>query len=204
MATSELIDVTADLDGFFRQVVNGAVREGHLDASDATRMYLVALLADYAKPGALKRETLRRPFTFLLRDALRAQGAERFERLRSLGDDVLYVTGFFGDHLDRRGVERQYVTGVGSRAYDEAAAILKRMGPDDATGPDVFAELAARFDGFVDVVRDVSDAIYAMNARAPADVVDLYERWMKRGSTSLAEALVSWGIVPRPSDGTLH
>jgi len=28
---------------------------------------------------------------------------ERFERLRSLGDGVLYTSGFFADHLSTRG-----------------------------------------------------------------------------------------------------
>ena len=56
-------------------------------------------------------------------EALRLQDAGvRFERLRVIGDGVLYGCGFFGDHFEARGVDRQYLHGLGTRAYGAASS----------------------------------------------------------------------------------
>jgi len=91
---------------------------------------LAGLLADYAKPDRLEAEALDRPLTLLLDEALHTAGRERFERLRSLGDGVLYTSGFFADHLSTRGVELRYVRALGARAYDSAAAMLRQSAGD--------------------------------------------------------------------------
>ena len=202
MSQKALIDVSCDLNGFFDQVVRAAVRSQGCSASNATLFYVVTLLADYARPDGLNREVLRQPLTVLMQQALQSQGAERFERLRSLGDSVLYVSGFFGDHLASRGVEPRFVAVLGSRAYDEAAAILRSAGT--VSGPDVLGELSSKFDRFVRVIAAVADAVQAMAARGPEDILEIYERWLRTGSVSLAEALAAWGVTPVRGDATLH
>src|SRR5690606_1847992 len=127
--TTESIAPTLDLCGnvaqFFRAVLNDAIEEHGVQADDATETYLVALLADYTRPDQLSGETLSRPLTLLLDEALQAAGYDRFERLRSLGDGVLYVSGFFGDHLKYRVVALYYVSSLGVRGYVDAAQILR-------------------------------------------------------------------------------
>ena len=203
MSQKALIDVSCDLNGFFDQVVRAAVRSQGCSASNATLFYVVTLLADYARPDGLNREVLRQPLTVLMQQALQSQGAERFERLRSLGDGVLYVSGFFGDHLASRGVEPRFVAGLGSRAYDEAAAILRSAGTQ-SDGPDVLGELSSKFDRFVRVIAAVADAVQASAARGPEDILEIYERWLRTGSVGLAEALAAWGVIPVRGDATLH
>jgi hypothetical protein len=203
MAETELIDVQANLREFFSEIVQDSVKSQSCRASDATVLYLSALLADYGKPAQFRREVLGQSFTLLLQDALQSQGAERFERLRRLGDDVLYVAGFFGDHLANRGVGVTFASALGSRAYNEAAAILRSSG-SSSSGPDVFGELSENFEGFVTVVSDVADALYAMRARGPRDVLEVYERWQRTGSDNLAGALVTWGLIPQRGDETVH
>jgi hypothetical protein len=197
------IDLTADLRGFFGEAVASAAENRDTPASDATLLYLAGLLADYGKPQTLERKVLTRPFTLLLQEALESLGPERFNRLRCLGDDVLYVTGFFGGHLERRGVPLAFVRGLGSRAYDEAANILRAAGPDSSS-PDVFGELSTNFGAFVDIVSEVADGINARSARSTRDMLDVYERWLKTGSETLGNALCSWGVVPRRASGGLH
>src|SRR5829696_6790394 len=88
--------------GFFHEVVGDAVRTQQLDATDQAMSYLVALLTEFAHPDPDREDTFDRPLAFLLDEALRTTGAERFQRLRALGDGVLYLTGFFGDHIETR------------------------------------------------------------------------------------------------------
>jgi hypothetical protein len=181
--------------GFFGEVVEDAMKSRRVDATDSATRYLVGLLTDYAHPGRRAGEALDRPVTLLLDEALRSPDpAERFERLRTLGDGVLYGCGFFGDHFEARGVDPKYLHGLGTRAYGAAGSML-RHSVDDTT-PDLFGELAGKFDAFVDVLADVANATLAMGDDSSRGLLKMYERWLKTGSERLATALTSRGVVP--------
>jgi hypothetical protein len=181
--------------GFFGEVVEDALRTRRVDATDGAAQYLVGLLADYARPGGRAGETLERPVTLLLDEALHASDpAERFERLRVIGDGVLYGCGFFADHFEARGVDVKYMCAIGTRAYGGASSMLRRHADDG--GPDLFAELADNFQVFVDVVADVADATITMGVENSLGLVKVYERWLRRGSERLAVALTARGMVP--------
>ncbi|MEZ4223616.1 MAG: hypothetical protein R3B13_21890 [Polyangiaceae bacterium] len=200
---SPKIELAGNISEFFSGVVSDAMRARRVEATDAAESYVVALLADYARPGTLSEETLSRPLTLLLDEAMQASGHERFERLRTLGDGVLYVSGFFAEHLETRGVERTYVSALGSRAYETAATMLRRGG-GESSGPDVFAELALKFRQFADLLADVATALQARAARTDGAVLKLYERWLETGSSSLAEALTARGMMPTRGTGALN
>ncbi|MGH7269824.1 MAG: hypothetical protein ACREJ3_05280, partial [Polyangiaceae bacterium] len=124
------IVAASSVSSFFFEVVEDSLRLQHVDATDGAAHYLVALLAAYAHPDRRASDTLDRPLTILFDEAIRAvDPADRFERLRALGDAVLYGCGFFGDHFEARGVNTEYLRGLGTRAYGAAGSILRR-GPD--------------------------------------------------------------------------
>jgi len=189
------IDLSASLEGFFGELVLAAREERQVPATDAATAYLTALLTDYARPGALSRDTLERPFTLLLAEAEESVGGERFERLRAVGDGVLYVSGLYSEHLQTRGVALRYVRSVGARAYYGARHMLHGAG---AASPatDVFGELAEHFDAFVELLGAVADRMIARGVGSNGDIVKLYERWLRTGSSALGEALVAKGLVP--------
>jgi hypothetical protein len=194
---------SVDVDTFFEEAVRDAARGRGYDPDAPSALYLSGVLSAYARPEWLSRTGLERPLTFELAEALRTAGAERFSRLRELGDHVLDLSGFFADHIETRSVPPTFVRGVGRAAYDAAGAMLRRVG-GDARGPDVFDELAANFDELAAVLTDVADALRAASAKDPRSVLDLYERWMRRGSSALAEALTRAGVVPTRGNGTVH
>lgn len=187
--------------GFFVEVVEDAMKARRVEATEGATHYLVALLADYAHPDRTAGEALERPMTLLLDEALHAPDpGERFERLRVLGDGVLYGCGFFGDHFEARGIDLAYMHGLGMRAYGAASSMLRAQ-----EGPDVFGELADRFGVFVDVVAEVADATIAMGTESPKGLLKVYERWLRTGSERLASALTSRGVVPtRRTRGVLQ
>jgi hypothetical protein len=181
--------------GFFHDVVEDAIKARRVNATDGATRYLVALLADYAHPAKDAGDALDRPLTLLLDEALRlSDRAERFQRLRVIGDGVLYGCGFFGDHFEARGVDARYMRGLGTRAYGAASSML-RLGHDDG-GPDLFDELAQKFDAFVAVLAEVADATIAMGTASSRGLLLVYERWLKTGSERLASALTSRGVMP--------
>jgi precorrin-2 methylase len=194
------IAISESINQFFEEMLRDAIRARHVDASDAASSYLVDLMASFAHPKEESSETFAQPLAFALRDAREAVGRDRFEKLRQLGDHVLYATGFFRAHLENKGVTRSYVAGVGSTAYVEAAAMLRLSRRPDERGPiDVLSELAQKFERFADVLADVAEGTIVCSGRDERSVVRMYERWMKTGSTRLAEALGQRGIVPKRS-----
>lgn len=203
MSHGSSIAISPSISEYFQGVVSDAIRARQIDATEAAASYLVGVLCDFAHPDEEAGSTLSRPLTFLLRDAMDAPGPERFRRLRSLGDGVLYAMGFFGEHIDLKGADRGYVVTVGSTAYDHAAAML-RIGARGLTGPDVLGELALKFERFVEVLADVADGTIARGARDERSVVKLYERWLRTGSARLAEELGTRGIVPTRGSGGVN
>jgi hypothetical protein len=183
------------------------MRLQRVDATAGAMRYLVALLTDFVHPDRLAEETLERPLTLLFDEAVNAPDqADRFQRLRTIGDGVLYGCGFFHDHFEARGVDAKYVRGLGTRAYGEAGSMLRR-GPErqESAGPDLFAELSENFDAFVGVVTDVADATVATGVESSRGLLKVYERWLKTGSDRLASALTSRGVVPtRGTRGVLQ
>src|SRR5688572_10738305 len=203
------IVATASVSDFFAEAVEDAMRSRGVSASEGARSYVVALLADLAKPGSPVERTLERPLTLLLDEALHTpELGERFERLRTLGDGVLYSSGFFADHFEARGVDASYLIGIGRTAYDSAGALITRgssarsLEEESTTANDLFAELSRGFANFVGVIGEVANLTVASGVATSRGLVKLYERWLKTRSETLADALSSHGFVtPRGGGG---
>jgi hypothetical protein len=191
---------------FFLEVVGESIKARKVEATGGAQSYLVSLLADYAKPDEREQEALERPLAFLLDEALHTvEPAERFDRLRALGDGVLYACGFFGEHFEARGVDTAYVMSIGTTAYGAASTMLRVPSHAAPEGHDVFGELATKFAAFVDVVTDVAELTTAHGATTSKQMLRLYERWLKTGSDRLAHALTTHGLVPtRGNKGVLQ
>ncbi len=192
-----MIDVSANIDAYFGEIVRDALRARAVGASDAAAHYIVGLLAEFAQ----QKPKLDQPFTLQLRDALEERGATRFQRLRTLGDHVLYVLGFFGGAVKRRGADPEYVMSVGSSAYGHASAMMRMCGT--AVGHDVLNELSEHYDRFVIVLTDVAEATGAATTD-DASVLRLYERWQATGSERIAATLNELGLFPVRGSGDLH
>jgi hypothetical protein len=198
------IAIAPSMSRYFEEVIADAMRVRHIEATEAASRYLVGILCDYAHPDEEAGSPFTKPLTFLLRDALDAIGAERFRKLRALGDGILYALGFFGGHIELRGVDRKYVVGVGSAAYSHASAMLRMSTPQESPGTDVLGELTQKFDRFAEVLADVAEGTLACGARDQRSLVKLYERWLRTGSSRLAEELGSHGIIPVRGKGGLN
>ena len=202
------IALATRIDDFFRDAVESAIKARQVEASGSTTTYLVTLLEDQARPAVGESKAADKPYTLLLEDALETPDlGERFERLRLVGDEVLYRLGFFGDHFEARGVDPEYLIRLGSRAYGAAGSLItggSSRSLDSAaaepSGIDVFGELAKKFGSFVGVLNEVADLTVAAGAVTSRAVVKLYERWLRTRSDSLADALSSHGFVA-PSRG---
>jgi hypothetical protein len=201
------LDLCADVDVFFRRVVDEVRRRRGLDTTEAATSYVVSLLVDFADPNRYDEIGLQQPLTVLVRDALSYRGPDSFEKLRQLGDVVLYLSGFFGEFFERHGVAQGYVSTLGAQAYQGArrALVGRYTGCDGpVVGGDIFGELAANFEVFVVLVQGVALNLPGSKRGGNADLLDMYERWLKTRSATLGAELAAQGFVFRPGDGTVH
>lgn len=190
---------TGSLDGFFQDALEDVMKIRRVDASVGAQTYLVGVLSEFARPDAAREATLERPLAFLLDEALQTPDlAARFDKLRALGDGVLYSSGFFLDHFERRGVDQSYLVGIGARAYGSAGGLLVRGSEPGPRGVDIFDELARNFRDFVGVVAEVANLTLAKSVDGSKALLKLYERWLKTRSETLAGALSAHGfLTPR-------
>ena len=175
---------------YFRELVESAMQRQHLSAHELTSFYLVNLLAGFVhgdrSPATEEGEALGVRFVKALREA----GIRQREELRQVGDLSLFISGFFADSVTRSLVDIDYYIQLGEFAY---GSLARR---NDTVFGDVFDELSGRFAAFVDVLGEVSDRT-ALTSNA--DLLRLYERWLRTRSRRSGDLLAERGIVPNVS-----
>src|ERR1700682_4285403 len=168
---------------YFKELVDDALARQRIAAGELTSFYVVHLLESFLRRPADQNE----PLVFQLAQALEAGGTQQRASLRQIGDLSLFVAGFFSDSFRRKLIDIDYYVSIGGTAY----GTLSRYETD--TFSSVFAELADKFVGFVDVVSDVSERT---SCASNVDLMRLYERWLKTGSSHSGQLLIERGVVP--------
>lgn len=175
---------------YFRELVESAMQNQHVSAHELTSFYVVNLLAGFVhldrSPAAGEDEALG----IRLARAMQAAGIAQRDGLRKVGDLSLFISGFFSDSLNRSLVDIDYYIQLGECAYGS----LARQGGE--TLGDVFDELSEKFTAFVDILAEVSERT-ALTSNA--DVLRLYEKWLRTKSRRSGNLLARRGIVPNSS-----
>jgi hypothetical protein len=169
---------------YFKGLVESACTHQGLAAGGLTSFYIVNLLIGFLRRPADDDET---PLVLRLAEALDAAGTRQRACLKQIGDLSLFTSGFFGDSLQRKLVDVDYYASIGGTAY----TALSRV-ETDAFSP-VFAELADNFIGFVDVLSEVSERA---SCSSNADLLRLYERWLRTRSRRSGQLLIERGVIP--------
>jgi hypothetical protein len=177
---------------YFKELVEAALTRQHLHAGDLTEYYLVNLLCQYVRPEARSGVADPQPLALRLAHALESGGTEQRARLRSLADFSLFMSGYFADSFTRKAIDVDYYKSMGEYAYGS----LSRREDDEFA--DVFAELARKFVGFMDVLAEVSER---SGLSSSTDVLRLYEKWLRTGSRRHSQRLIERGLLPNASIG---
>jgi hypothetical protein len=178
---------------YFKELVESALARQRLPAGYLTEFYLVNLLCQYIRIDARAHGAEHgEPLAIRLARALESAGSEQRTRLRRLGDFSLFMSGFFADSFRRRSIDVDYYKSMGEYAYGSLS-----KSEDDAFS-EVFAELAGRFVGYMDVLADISERTALATT---TDVLRLYEKWLRTGSVRDGKRLVERGVLPNESIG---
>ncbi len=167
---------------FFSEQVAHAFEERRVKSSPLTATYLVKLLEHYAFSKNFERPMLAELY---LQAVNTEQTQARMDLLKKLGDLSLYISGFFGDSLNRKVVDIDYYVGMGGTAYGNLARL------NEANSP-VYQEFSERFMDFVDVLTYISQQSLI---QTDADLLRLYDRYMVTGSRLAEEQLIKKGLL---------
>jgi hypothetical protein len=173
---------------YFKRLVGAALENQHVRALDLTEYYLVQLLATFSRADCLAggRESSE-PLALRLGRALETGGSRQRTELRHVGDESLFLVGFFSESLRRTLVDVDYYASLGGYAYESLS-----QQDADVLAP-VFAELGQRFIAFADVLSEVSEA---SALTSDTDLLRLYERWARGDSRRTGDMLARQGIIP--------
>ena len=195
-APGSSVQAVTSLQEFFKDSVAAAMAKQGVAADDHTAYYVVNLLTLFARHETLyergKPGPGLQPLALLL--AVAAESRDREARnaiLRRVGDTSLFVAGFLGDGFARKLIDVDYYIDMGGAAYGRLSDGVRGTRDGRAFGT-VFAELAAKFSDFVDVLAEIRDS----GRGAAIDVLRLYELWLRTRSKRAARLLREHGLTP--------
>jgi hypothetical protein len=187
---------------FFRDAFHEATEHQHLDIDEQSEQYVVNLLTMFSRADALYEKTpegLRiRPLAHMLAEALEAPSASARQRaLQRLGDVSLFIAGFFARSFARKMIDIDYHIAMGGNAYSSLADTMQRSVSGRCVAA-IYAQLAQKFQRLVDALNEISETSYR---HTDADILRLYEIWMKTGSARAHGLLKQLGVQPVAAGG---
>jgi hypothetical protein len=160
------------LSEYFRDQLAVHAQELEPKPKEDTCWYLGNLLVRFSRSEDFfafedGRFTLR-PLALLYSDALESRNEhERCLLLQQLGDLSLFLGALYPQYYRRRGLQQDYLIGMGCSAYDYLADNARR-------GRHVFSELAGAFGAMLELV---ANACSSDQAYATENVTALEEHW---------------------------
>jgi len=188
---------------FFRDAFHSASEHQHLGIDEQAEQYVVNLLTMFSRADALYEKTpegLRiKPLAQMLADALDAPSALARQRsLQRLGDVSLFIAGFFARSFARKMIDVDYHIAMGGGAYGSLADTMQHSMSGRCVAA-IYAQLAQKFQRLVDALNEVSEMSYC---HTDADILRLYEIWMKTGSQRAHGLLQRLGVRPVKQRGS--
>jgi hypothetical protein len=183
----------------FTEVLQEACKERKIKSFPLLETYLVHLLKHYLNSKNLfsplqddSTEKIPQTLAEMYLTAMNTEPPKNKEIMKALADRALYVSGFFGDSLQRKIVDIDYYADIGSAAYHNLATWTK-----EDTVATIYKTFSAKFFDYVEVLSYISEK---SAIQTDQNVLRLYERYIKTGSELAREKLTSMGIATLPKD----
>lgn len=189
----DLLEISLNPSVFFLEKVNEAITQRNINTYPAVNSYLAKLLEKYIVADNLFEEKSegskrsQKTLAELYLNAAGAEGAHKIEILKRLGDTSLYISGFFGDSLQRKLVDIDYYVNMGGSAYAALSGYVNEM-----PSSKVFKEISEKFVMFVDVLGYISVKTVDDSNRS---ILRLYEKYLRTGSELARDQILEKGLA---------
>lgn len=177
----------------FSETMSRVAEEQSLEVSPSVELYLTELLMDSLVTSDALRSTLSEPLAVRLARAQDGELSQRFVALRELGDQVLLIQSFFPECWERRGLDSDYTTQVGTSAYLGAASLLHApSSPSQAE--DTLTLLGREFARLAGFLHAVALRLFSGGQNRMPQVVRLLERFLSTGHHQAENDLRALGL----------
>lgn len=177
----------------FNELLKEACNKLDFKIAASSQSYILQLLKFYIDSRNLYRPILddsteKTPDTFaeLYLTALTLESPKNREYMKILADRALYLSGFFGESLQKKSVDIDYYMGIGASAYQNLAAWTK-----EETTAIVYSQFSNQFSRYVHLLNYISDKSAIQSEQ---NILKLYERYIQTGSEAVREKLNSLGV----------
>ncbi len=179
----------------FAELLKEACKYRNFQILPASETYILKMLNYYIDSRNLYSplmhdESMERPpdtFAELYLTALNAENPKNRMYMKILADKALYLSGFFGDSLQKKSVDIDYYMGIGAAAYSNLASWTK-----EETTATVYSTISKKFIDYADLLSYISDKSALQSEQ---NILRLYERYLKTGSDLARDKLVELGVV---------
>jgi len=177
---------------FFKKELDHAFLKHHLTPPETTTVYLINLLIHYMNINALTGEDridfFNKPLSQILAETEKKEFELKYRTLKETADTVLYMMGFFFDHIDKNIVDSCYYMSIGEATYHRLSGMTQNKNPLS----DTFLDLSNQFALYVSVLKEVSlNGLYQSNK----SLLKLYEKWRKTKAIRLEKHLKKSGLL---------
>lgn len=179
--TKKFIETCKKCDEFFKEILDDALNNQHLQISQEATFYLLGVLLMGMKRGP-NDDTRSMTEKYLL-----AQHNEQASALKAVGDLSLIIAGIWWQSLLRKLVDVDYYITIGSLSYQKASEITPK------NLADLFEELSENFSNIVNVMTEATRCISEANM-SNNDILRMYEVWLRTHNRFLAEKLKDLGL----------
>lgn len=171
------VEVCPKVELEFLDLIAKSVKKLNIPQNDFVEAYIVSLFGKFLENDVFDDEE---PIS------VRFFKSSRLEDFIKIGDETLFLTGFFPERLlvDKN---KDYFMTVGKDSYSNASIILNREGEGE-----IYHVLSKRFEQYSDLINDVSyDAIINLN---DDDFFIVYKKWKSYKNSRALEKLKEFGF----------
>ncbi len=186
-------------DQHFDELLIEACDQLHFSINPPSKHYILNLLTHYIDSRNLytslendSGEKLPDTFAELYLTALTVESPKNIDYMKILADRALYLSGFFGESLQKKSVDIDYYMGIGANAYHNLASWTK-----EETTAMVYSQFSKKFNRFVEVLNYISDK---STIQSEQNILKLYERYIHTGSDIVREKLHQLGVTTLPKE----
>ncbi len=183
-------DICTSSKSFFFDLINESKVKVQFQPSETASYYLVDLMESFLRSTPSVEDIDQSSQSNTLAESFLQATATydkcKIKLLKKLGDTTLYVSGFFGDSLNRKLVDIDYYVNMGETAYGTLANSI-----NESTFSELYMEFAQKFMNFVELLTYIS---LKVNLQSDEDVLRLYEKYLITGSTLAKNKLIEEGL----------
>ncbi|MEI6079184.1 MAG: hypothetical protein WCQ53_00910 [bacterium] len=170
---------------FFSELVDTAIKNQQVQLSDHAKIYIINLLSRNIKSN--DAPYLDVPLSIIFQQSFIEPLRQRRPMLKYVGDYSLYIGGYFSESLNRKIIDVGYYLSVGAQAFSNLSNIA-----ESSQNSSLYSEIFKKFSNLMDILTEVSFETHISRAE---DLIRLYDRWLKTGSSILERKLIEKGII---------